>query len=108
MEVTAVEVEEEEGMMVVTNVSSMMNTMLGHIRLPGQEKGEEELDLMVVEKEEERSQYGGRREPGGSDILTGVFFSLLAFRSEWKDALCCKHIFSLTSLTGVMCCSLVF
>ena len=106
MEVTAVEVEEEEGMMVVTNVSSMMNTMLGHIRLPGQE--EKELDLMVVEKEEERSQYGGRREPGGSDILTGVFFSLLAFRSEWKDALCCKHIFSLTSLTGVMCCCPVF
>ena len=104
MEVTAVEVEEVEGMMVVTNVSSMMNTMLGHIRVPGQEE-EEELDLMMVEKEEERSQYGGRREPGGSDILTGVFFSLLAFRSEWKDALCCKHIFSLTSLTGVMCCS---
>ena len=80
MEVAAVEVEEEGGMMVMTNVSSMMNTMLGHIRLPGQEQEEEELDLMMVEKGEERSQYGGRREPGGSDILTGVFFSLLAFR----------------------------
>ena len=77
MEVATVEVEEVEveGGMVMTNVS-MMDTMLGHIRLPGQE--EEELDLMMVEKEE-RSQYGGR-EPGGSDILTGVFFSLLAFR----------------------------
>ena len=77
MEVATVEVEEVEveGGMVMTNVS-MMDTMLGHIRLPGQE--EEELDLMMVETEE-RSQYGGR-EPGGSDILTGVFFSLLAFR----------------------------
>ena len=77
MEVATVEVEEVEveGGMVMTNVS-MMDTMLGHIRLPGQE--EEELDLMMVETEA-RSQYGGR-EPGGSDILTGVFFSLLAFR----------------------------
>ena len=76
MEVATVEVEEVEveGGMVMTNVS-MMDTMLGHIRLPGQE---EELDLMIVETED-RSQYGGR-EPGGSDILTGVFFSLLAFR----------------------------
>ena len=78
MEVATVEVEEVEveGGMVMTNVS-MMDTMLGHIRLPGQEE-EEELDLMIVETEE-RIQYGGR-EPGGSDILTGVFFSLLAFR----------------------------
>ena len=78
MEVASVEVEEVEveGGMVMTNVS-MMDTMLGHIRLPRQEE-EEELDLMIVETED-RSQYGGR-EPGGSDILTGVFFSLLAFR----------------------------
>ena len=81
MDLAAVEVEkvEEEGMMVVTNVS-MMNTMLGHIRLPGQE--EEGLDLMMVETEEGKmSKYGDvRQQPGGSDILTGLFFSLLAFR----------------------------
>ena len=76
MEVSTLEVEEEEGGMVVTNVS-MMNTMLGHIRLPGQE-GEEELDL-VVEEMGENDQHNGK-EPGGSDVLTGVFFSLLAFR----------------------------
>ena len=50
MEAAAVEVEEleeglkKEGRMVVTNMSTMMNTMLGHIRLPGQEE-EEELDF---------------------------------------------------------------
>ena len=74
MEVSTLEVEEEEGRMVVTNVS-MMNTMLGHIRLPGQE-GEEELDLVVEEMGDQQSG----KEPGGSDVLTGVFFSLLAFR----------------------------
>merc|ERR1719362_2321269 len=53
--------------------------MLGHIRLPGQE--EEGLDLMMVETEEGKmSKYGDvRQQPGGSDILTGLFFSLLAF-----------------------------
>ena len=85
MEAAAVEVEEleeevkEEGRMVVTNMSTMMNTMLGHIRLAGQEEEEEELDLMMVETEE-RSELDGRQPGGSSDILTGVFFSLLAFR----------------------------
>ena len=85
MEAAAVEVEEleeelkKEGRMVVTNMSTMMNTMLGHIRLPGQEEEEEELDLMMVETEG-RSELDGRQPGGSSDILTGVFFSLLAFR----------------------------
>ena len=78
MDSAAVEVEklvDEEKGVVVTNVS-MMNTMLGHIRLPGQEE-EEELDLMM---EEEMREFGDMRQPSGSDILTGLFFSLLAFR----------------------------
>ena len=92
METATVEVEEleeelkKEGRMVVTNMSTMMNTMLGHIRLPGQEE-EEELDLMMVETEE-RSELGGRQPGGSSDILTGVFFSLLAFRWQNMNTLC--------------------
>ena len=93
MDLPAVEVEEmgEEEVRVVTNVS-MMNTMLGHIRLPGQE--EEGLDLMMVETEEGKmSKYGDvRQQPGGSDILTGLFFSLLAFRSEYKETESCKKL----------------
>ena len=90
MDLPAVEVEEmvEEEVRVVTNVS-MMNTMLGHIRLPGQAE-DEELDLMMVETEEEMSKYSDVRQPGGSDILTGLFFSLLAFRSEYKETESCK------------------
>ena len=77
MDSAAVEVEavEGEGEMVVNNVS-MMNTMLGHIRLPGQEE-EEKMDFMM---EEEMVEFGDVRQPGRSEFLTGLFFSLLAFR----------------------------
>merc|ERR1719336_895259 len=50
--------------------------MLGHTRLPGQQD-DEVLDVMMVEKVGDVKQDGGSH--SGADLLTGVFFSLLAF-----------------------------
>merc|ERR1719322_1748900 len=50
--------------------------MLGHTRLPGQQE-DEVLDVMMVESVGDVEQGGGSH--SGADLLTGVFFSLLAF-----------------------------
>merc|ERR1719322_1055396 len=54
----------------------MISSMLGHTRLPGQQD-DEELDVMLVETVGDVEQDGGSH--SGADLLTGVFFSLLAF-----------------------------
>merc|ERR1719471_2485622 len=68
--------EEEEGGRVVERNLTMISSMLGHTRLPGQQD-DELLDVMLVETVGDIEQDGGSH--SGADLLTGVFFSLLAF-----------------------------
>ena len=88
MEAAEVKVEEiEEGEMggrVVERNLTMISSMLGHTRLPGQQE-DEVLDVMMVESMGDVEQGGGSH--SGADLLTGVFFSLLAFRWECQEAL---------------------
>ena len=83
-EVKVEEIEEEEGGRVVERNLTMISSMLGHTRLPGQQD-DELLDVMMVETVEDIEQDGGSH--SGADLLTGVFFSLLAFRWECQEAL---------------------
>ena len=98
MEAAEVKVEEiEEGEMggrVVERNLTMISSMLGHTRLPGQQDNEV-LDVMLMETVGDIEQDGGSH--SGADLLTGVFFSLLAFRWECQDALIfAPHITTLT------------
>merc|ERR1719471_1696916 len=68
--------EEEEGGRVVERNLTMISSMLGHTRLPGQQD-DELLDVMLVGTVGDVEQDGGSH--SGADLLTGVFFSLLAF-----------------------------
>ena len=83
-EVKVEEIEEGEGRRVVERNLTMISSMLGHTRLPGQQD-DELLDVMMVETVEDIEQDGGSH--SGADLLTGVFFSLLAFRWECQEAL---------------------
>ena len=83
-EVKVEEIEEGEGGRVVEGNLTMISSMLGHTRLPGQ-KDDEVLDVLVVGSVGDVEQDGGSH--SGADLLTGVFFSLLAFRWECQDAL---------------------
>ena len=83
-EVKVEEIEEGEGGRLVERNLTMISSMLGHTRLPGQQD-DELLDVMMVETVGDVEQDGGSH--SGADLLTGVFFSLLAFRWECQDAL---------------------
>ena len=73
-EVKVEEIEEEEGGRVVERNLTMISSMLGHTRLPGQQD-DEVLDVMMVGTVGDVEQDGGSH--SGADLLTGVFFSLL-------------------------------
>ena len=83
-EVKVEEIEEEEGGRLVERNLTMISSMLGHTRLPGQQD-DELLDVLVVGTVGDIEQDGGSH--SGADLLTGVFFSLLAFRWECQEAL---------------------
>ena len=83
-EVKVEEIEEEEGGRLVERNLTMISSMLGHTRLPGQQD-DELLDVMLVGTVGDVEQDGGSH--SGADLLTGVFFSLLAFRWDCQDAL---------------------
>ena len=83
-EVKVEEIEEGEGGRVGERNMTMISSMLGHTRLPGQ-KDDEVLDVLVVGSVGDVEQDSGSH--SGVDLLTGVFFSLLAFRWECQDAL---------------------
>ena len=93
-EVKVEEIEEGEGGRLVERNLTMISSMLGHTRLPGQQD-DELLDVMLVGTVGDVEQDGGSH--SGADLLTGVFFSLLAFRWACQDALIfAPHITTLT------------
>merc|ERR1719322_1933907 len=69
----------------------MISSMLGHTRLPGQQD-DELLDVLMVETVGDIEQGGGSH--SGADLLTGVFFSLLAFSWFLQYALARRSNFS--------------